>query len=148
MSKQPMTFWNFCDSILDRMPGWPEERQAVTFGIFFLAVLLLGMAAEDKALWEVEIFKVILQAIVIGAIINLVVSFHYAANKSEQDASHQRREIQVKSLDIASAAQEASALALKTATGVEGEESKPDLTVEEGESVTIAGADHTEEPKS
>lgn len=80
-----MTFWQFADRQIARLPGWPSERQAVTAALFFLAWKLLDMAIENGTLWDVELFKIILQAVIIGAIIGSVIAFHFAANKQERD---------------------------------------------------------------
>ncbi|QNA85133.1 hypothetical protein G4G27_14865 [Sphingomonas sp. So64.6b] len=80
-----MTFWAFLDRCLDRLPGWPSERQWVTIGAFALAALLLGMAMHEPALWEVEVFKVIIQAVTLTGLLNMIFAFHFAANKGDED---------------------------------------------------------------
>lgn len=62
-----------------------SERHAVTTATFALAVGMLLMAREDPTLWDVELFKTLLTAIVITGILNMVLSFHYAANKGDED---------------------------------------------------------------
>lgn len=80
-----MTIWDFLDRQIARLPGWPTERQLVTGLLFFLAWKLLDMAIENGTLWDVELFKIILQAVVIGAIIGSVVAFHFAANSRHDE---------------------------------------------------------------
>jgi hypothetical protein len=63
------------------------ERQAVTLGIWLLAIGLLLMAREDPKVWDVELFKIILQAVIISGIIGSIVAFHFAANKSDETKS-------------------------------------------------------------
>lgn len=63
-----------------------NERQFVTTGLFAFAVLLLGMAWDDPPLWEVEVFKVILQAVVLTGLLNMVAAFHFASNKGSETA--------------------------------------------------------------
>ena len=86
---------------------WPEigERQWVTIAIFALAVLLLGMAAANPALWEVEVFKVIIQAVVLTGLLNMVLAFHFASNKGSETA----RENTGKAFEAITAAANASA---------------------------------------
>ena len=80
-----MNAWDFLDRQINRLPGWPSERQFVTGMLFALAWGLLQMAVTNGTLWNVELFKIILQAVIIGAIIGSVVAFHFAANKHERD---------------------------------------------------------------
>ena len=63
-----------------------NERQGVTLGLFAFASLLLGMAWEDAKLWEVEVFKVVLQAVVLTGLLNMVAAFHFASNKGSETA--------------------------------------------------------------
>lgn len=67
---------------------WPQigERQWVTIGTFAFAVLLLAMAWLNPALWEVEVFKVIIQAVVLTGLLNMVLAFHFASNKGSETA--------------------------------------------------------------
>lgn len=76
-----MNFWDFLNA---RMPTAPSERQWVTIGLFTLIVLLLMMARADPHLWDVEVFKVIAQAVVLTGFLNMVLAFHFAANKSDE----------------------------------------------------------------
>lgn len=78
-----MTFWNFVDRQLDRMPGWPTERQWVTIWTFCLILILLAMGARNPDLWNVEVFKVIIQAVTLTGALNMILAFHFAANKSD-----------------------------------------------------------------
>jgi hypothetical protein len=75
-----MNFYEFVDRQIARLPGWPSERQCVTAALFALAWTMLRMAVVNGTLWEVELFKIILHAVIIGAIIGSVVAFHFAAN--------------------------------------------------------------------
>lgn len=67
---------------------WPQvgERQWVTIGVFGLTLVLLGMAALRPLLWEVEVFKVIIQAVVLTGLLNMVLAFHFASNKGSETA--------------------------------------------------------------
>lgn len=89
------------------MKWWPEigERQWVTIATFAFAVLLLAMAAMNPALWEVEVFKVIIQAVVLTGMLNMVLAFHFASNKGSETA----RENTGKAFEAITAAANASA---------------------------------------
>jgi len=74
----------------DRRPwvriAWPDigERQWVTIALFCFAFVLLAMARENAALWEVEVFKVIVQAVVLTGLLNMVAAFHFSSNKGSE----------------------------------------------------------------
>lgn len=104
MRARPRNLWEFLDSLVDRLPGWPDERQWVTMGIFLLAYTMLRMAVVNGDLWTVELFKILLQAVVISAIIGSIVAFHFSANKSGMDLDAKRAETTGKIVDMASEA--------------------------------------------
>jgi hypothetical protein len=79
-----MTFWQFFDRTLARLPGWPSERQVVTFINVFLIWIMLRMARENGTLWDVEVFKVVFQALVLTGFLNMAMAFFFAANKSDE----------------------------------------------------------------
>lgn len=60
------------------------ERQWVTIGLFAFATLLLSMAWANTGLWREEVFKVILQAVVLTGMLNMVLAFHFASNKGSE----------------------------------------------------------------
>lgn len=62
------------------------ERQWVTIGLFAFATLLLAMAWNNPALWEVKLFEVIAQAVVLTGMLNMVLAFHFASNKGSETA--------------------------------------------------------------
>ena len=63
-------FARFIDRLLDRMPPWPDERQWVTIALFSISGGLLLMAREDPHLWNVKLFEVVLQALVLTGLLN------------------------------------------------------------------------------
>ena len=73
-------------TIAQRLKG-PTERQGVTLGLFFMAVMMLLMAREDPKLWEVKLFEVVFQAVILTGLLNMVVAFHFAANKGDETKS-------------------------------------------------------------
>lgn len=80
---------------MSRDPWWlkllPSERAWVTISLFALAAMLLLMARENADLWDVELFKIILQAVIISGLLNMVGAFHYAANKSDEAKTENTR---------------------------------------------------------
>jgi cytoskeletal protein RodZ len=61
-----------------------SERQWVTAGLFGLTVAMLAMTLRNPGLWDVKLFEVILQAVVLTGLLNMVVAFHFAANKQDE----------------------------------------------------------------
>lgn len=72
------TFWDFLHD------AWPSERGWVTIGMFGLLGGLLNMAKVDPSLWDVEVFKVIIQAVSLTGLLNMILAFHFAANKADE----------------------------------------------------------------
>lgn len=81
-----MTFW---DWVYRLGPGWPRltERQGYTIGMFALVSVMLFMAQGQPTLWDVKLFEVILQALVLTGLLNLAGAFHFAANKQGETAT-------------------------------------------------------------
>lgn len=96
-----------------------SERQWVTAGLFGMSVGMGLMALAQPALWEIDTFKTILQAIVITGLLNMVSAFHFSANKSDETKS----ENTAKAFDAITATAAANATA----------ESKPDVILKPGE---------------
>ncbi|HZG44915.1 MAG TPA: hypothetical protein VEZ41_01425 [Allosphingosinicella sp.] len=82
-----------------------SERQWVTAGLFALAGSMFAMALLQPGLWEVQLFGLLLQAVVISGIIGLVAGFHFAANLADE----KRADNTGKAFDAIKAAQEAPA---------------------------------------
>lgn len=76
-----MSFWDWLDK------RWPNERSFVTILLAVLTAGLLQMAHERPELWDVEVFKVIVQAVVLTGVLNMVLAFHFAANKGDEAKS-------------------------------------------------------------
>ncbi|RZK45220.1 MAG: hypothetical protein EOO61_00760 [Hymenobacter sp.] len=79
------------------------------------------MAVQNPALWEVEVFKVIIQAITLTGLLNMVVAFHFAANKNDETKSENT----------------AKAFDAITATANNAGGTTDPTTIREGDSVTI-----------
>lgn len=63
---------------------WPSERQWVTIATFALAGSMLKMAEVHRELWNVELFKTLLTLVIGTAIVNMILAFHFTANKSDE----------------------------------------------------------------
>ncbi|NJC06501.1 hypothetical protein GGQ97_002294 [Sphingomonas kaistensis] len=61
-----------------------NERQWFTVGLFGLTAAMLFMAWLNPALWDVKLFEVMLQAVVITGLLNMAAAFHFAANKNDE----------------------------------------------------------------
>ncbi len=64
----------------------PGERGWVTLGIFAFAAAMLMMARENPKLWDVKLFEIILQAVVLTGLLNMVAAFHFGSNKGSETA--------------------------------------------------------------
>lgn len=64
-----------------------NERQAYTVGLFAAAGLMLLMAWDNPKLWDVKLFEVILQGVILTGILNMAGAFHFTANKHAEQAS-------------------------------------------------------------
>lgn len=82
-----MTFWDFLDKTLDRLPGWPNGRGLVGLATFSLTIMVLWMVKADESLRQDEFFKVIATAIVLTGFINGVVAFFFSQNQLNAEAS-------------------------------------------------------------
>lgn len=80
--------WTFLLALVDRLPGWPSERQIVMFLTFALGLTMLRMAQVDPTLWGVELFKTLVTVVIVTGFINMVLAFHFAANKNSEDATN------------------------------------------------------------
>lgn len=56
----------------------------MTIATFILAGSMLKMADHDPQLWDVELFKTLLTLVVGTAIVNMILAFHFTANKSDE----------------------------------------------------------------
>lgn len=65
-------------------PSWPTERQWVSVAIIATLWIMLQMAVDNPRLWEVKLFEIILQAIALTGLLNMIVAFHFAANKGDE----------------------------------------------------------------
>lgn len=102
-----MNFWQFLDSTLDRLPGWPSERQIVMVMTYALSVTMIVMAKEDPSLWRVELYKTLVTVVTVTGFVNMILAFYFAANKSDEarsDLDAKRAETSGKLTDLAAAA--------------------------------------------
>lgn len=62
------------------------ERHWVTIGIFTLTFFMLCMTIANPNLWEIKLFEVVFQAVVLTGLLNLILSFHFSATKGGEQA--------------------------------------------------------------
>lgn len=62
---------------------WPNERQWFTIGLFWLTVFMLLMALYDPKLWTIDIFKSLIQVVVVTGLINMAGAFNFSASKAD-----------------------------------------------------------------
>lgn len=80
-----MNLWEFIHK------RWPSERQCVTVLLAVLIGSLLKMADNDPKLWDVELFKILLQGAIMTGALNMVLAFHFAANKGDEEKTQNTR---------------------------------------------------------
>ncbi len=80
-----MTFWQWAEN------RWPSERGWVTIATFVLAGSMLKMAEVHRELWQVELFKTLLTLVIGTAIVNMILAFHFTANKADEKKTDNTR---------------------------------------------------------
>ena len=60
-----MTFWQFLDKTLDRLPGWPDVRGWIMIALFMLTTQIVWMIYFRPNLAEIDLFKTIAQVLVV-----------------------------------------------------------------------------------
>lgn len=73
-----MTFWDFLARLV------PGERGWVIILLAALIAALLALAYADPSLWSVELFKLLLQGLIITGLLNMVIAFHFTANAGDE----------------------------------------------------------------
>ena len=82
-----MTFWEFLDRLVNRLPGWPSEKQFVMLTTFAMGFTMLVMARNDAALWNVELFKTLITVVIVTGCVNMILAFYFTANKGDETRS-------------------------------------------------------------
>ncbi len=124
-----MNFWQFLDGVLDRLPGWPSEKQLVMLTTFAMGFMMIIMARNDPALWNVELFKTLTTVIIVTGCVNMILSFYFTANKSDEkraEVDQTRAETTAKAFEAITATAQAN-----TNTTTDSE------AIREGDSVVI-----------
>jgi hypothetical protein len=101
-----MNFWQFLNRCLDRLPGWPTEKQLVMLTTFGMGFMMIIMARNDASLWNIELFKTLITVVIVTGCINMVLAFYFTANKNDEDRTATdavRADNTGKALDIATA---------------------------------------------
>lgn len=75
---------NFWDWLYRLGPGWPTERQWASIMTWALAAGMLAMTVDRPDLWREELFKTLITVVVITGFVNLILGFHFAANKNDE----------------------------------------------------------------
>jgi len=119
-------FWQFLDKLLDRMPGWPSEKQLVMLTTFGMGFMMLIMAVADGSLWNVELFKTLITVVIVTGCVNMILAFYFTANKSDEVRSINTG----KAFDAIKAAQEST-------TAVAVSNTEDDTVLREGDDVTL-----------
>lgn len=79
-----MNFWDFLSKLIDKLPGWPSEKQVVMGTTFLLGFMMLIMARQDAALWNVELFKTLITVVIVTGCVNMILAFYFTANKDDE----------------------------------------------------------------
>ena len=79
-----MNKYQFFDQLLNRLPGWPSEKQLVMLTTFGMGFMMVIMARNDPALWSVELFKTLITVVIVTGCINMILAFYFTANKSDE----------------------------------------------------------------
>ncbi len=83
MEKQT-NFWDFLNNLVDRLPGWPTEKQLVMITTFAMGFMMIIMARSDPTLWDVELFKTLITVVIVTGCINMILAFYFTANKNDE----------------------------------------------------------------
>ena len=90
---------------------------------FAMGFTMLVMARNDAALWNVELFKTLITVVIVTGCINMILSFYFTANKSDE----KRSENTGKAFDAITAAAQASG----------GSSASDPNTIREGDEVVL-----------
>lgn len=111
---------------MEKLPGWPSERQTVMGTTFAMGFMMLLMGQHDPSLWNVELFKTLITVVIVTGCVNMILAFHFSANKSDE----KRMENTGKAFD----ALKASADATNSASGASEDDSD---VIRAGDSITM-----------
>ena len=129
-------FWEFLDSLLDRLPGWPSEKQLVMLTTFGMGFVMLVMAHNDPTLWNVELFKTLITVVIVTGCINMILAFYFTANKSDE----QRAEVDAVRAETTGKAFEAITATAQAGTTTTTTNNDSADVIREGDSVSIEKA--------
>lgn len=86
-----MNFWKFLDRTLERLPGWPTERQIVMVMTYTLGFTMIVMARDNPELWRVELYKTLTTVVIVTGFVNMILAFYFSANKNDETKSENTR---------------------------------------------------------
>lgn len=52
---------------------------------FLMGFMMIIMGRDDPALWNVELFKTLITVVIVTGCINMILAFHFSANKADED---------------------------------------------------------------
>ena len=70
---------------MEKLPGWPSERQVVMGTTFAMGFMMIIMGRDDPSLWNVELFKTLITVVIVTGCVNMILAFHFSANKGDED---------------------------------------------------------------
>ena len=85
---QANNFWGFLEALVNKLPGWPSERQVVMITTFAMGFMMIIMGRNDASLWNVELFKTLITVVIVTGCVNMILAFHFAANKLDENRSN------------------------------------------------------------
>lgn len=88
-----MTFWQFLDRALQRMPGWPDTRGWIVLGLFGQCTYIIWLIARYPKLAEMDLFKLIAQGLIIQALIGLALAFFFTATQTGSELAKRNSKI-------------------------------------------------------
>lgn len=116
-----MNVWEFILYLVNKLPGWPSEKQLVMLTTFALGFTMLIMAKTDAALWNVELFKTLITVVIVTGCINMILAFYFTANKTDEEKTSNT----------------GKAFEAITATAKSSKTTQDSTAIHEGDSVTL-----------
>lgn len=87
------------DKILDRMPGWPDARGWIGFGVYFMCLLIFKMVYDKPALLDNEFFKTVATLIIGTGFVNGAVSWAYSATQGGGELANKNADLVKKQVE-------------------------------------------------
>ena len=52
-----------------------------------MGFMMIIMGRDDPSLWNVELFKTLITVVIVTGCVNMILAFHFSANKTDEDKS-------------------------------------------------------------